>query len=95
MSPPDSICSCCGARRSPKSSHSSYRRSSRCSGSPTSRGSSDEFGGRRETKQIPALIEQWAAAVHSGDMEDVLADHAGDIVMFDGFLFMLNPKMYG
>lgn len=41
------------------------------------------------------MIEQWAAAVHSGDMEDVLADHAGDIVMFDGFLFMLNPKMDG
>jgi uncharacterized protein (TIGR02246 family) len=29
------------------------------------------------------LIERWAAAVHSGDMDAVLADHAGDIVMFD------------
>jgi uncharacterized protein (TIGR02246 family) len=33
--------------------------------------------------QIRALIERWAAAVHAGDMETVLADHAGDIVMFD------------
>jgi uncharacterized protein (TIGR02246 family) len=29
------------------------------------------------------LIERWAAAVHEGDMDAVLADHAGDIVMFD------------
>jgi uncharacterized protein (TIGR02246 family) len=33
--------------------------------------------------QIRALIERWAAAVHSGDMDGVLADHADDIVMFD------------
>ena len=33
--------------------------------------------------QIRDLIERWAAAVHSGDMDTVLADHAGDIVMFD------------
>ena len=33
--------------------------------------------------QIRALIERWAAAVHAGDMEGVLADHAEDIVMFD------------
>jgi uncharacterized protein (TIGR02246 family) len=33
--------------------------------------------------QIRTLIEQWAAAVHRGDMEGVLADHAQDIVMFD------------
>jgi uncharacterized protein (TIGR02246 family) len=33
--------------------------------------------------QIRALIEQWARAVHSGDMEGVLADHSDDIVMFD------------
>lgn len=32
---------------------------------------------------IRRLIEDWAAAVHSGDMAGVLADHAGDIVMFD------------
>jgi uncharacterized protein (TIGR02246 family) len=33
--------------------------------------------------QIRELIERWAAAVHRGDMDGVLADHAGDIVMFD------------
>lgn len=33
--------------------------------------------------QIRALIESWARAVHGGDMEGVLADHADDIVMFD------------
>jgi uncharacterized protein (TIGR02246 family) len=33
--------------------------------------------------RIRALIERWAAAVHSGDLDTVLADHAGDIVMFD------------
>ena len=34
-------------------------------------------------QEIRALVERWAAAVHRGDMDDVLADHAGDIVMFD------------
>ena len=34
-------------------------------------------------EQIRTLIEQWAAAVHAGDMDRVLADHAHDIVMFD------------
>jgi uncharacterized protein (TIGR02246 family) len=33
--------------------------------------------------QIRDLIQQWAAAVHRGDMDGVLADHADDIVMFD------------
>jgi uncharacterized protein (TIGR02246 family) len=33
--------------------------------------------------QIRTLIERWAEAVHSGDMDGVLADHAHDIVMFD------------
>jgi uncharacterized protein (TIGR02246 family) len=33
--------------------------------------------------EIRALIERWAEAVHAGDMEGVLAEHAGDIVMFD------------
>jgi uncharacterized protein (TIGR02246 family) len=33
--------------------------------------------------EIRALIERWAAAVHDGDMDAVLANHAGDIVMFD------------
>jgi ketosteroid isomerase-like protein len=32
---------------------------------------------------IRALIEGWAAAVHRGDLERVLIDHAADIVMFD------------
>ncbi|HVL41462.1 MAG TPA: SgcJ/EcaC family oxidoreductase [Brevundimonas sp.] len=32
---------------------------------------------------IRALIERWARAVHAGDMDTVLADHAEDIVMFD------------
>ena len=34
-------------------------------------------------EQIRALIERWAKAVHEGDIEGVLADHADDIVMFD------------
>jgi len=33
--------------------------------------------------RIRALIEKWAAAVHRGDMDGVLAEHAEDIVMFD------------
>jgi uncharacterized protein (TIGR02246 family) len=33
--------------------------------------------------QIKRLIEHWATAVHSGDMNGVLADHSDDIVMFD------------
>ena len=36
-----------------------------------------------DEEQIRDLIERWAAAVHAGDMEAVLADHADDIVMFD------------
>jgi uncharacterized protein (TIGR02246 family) len=32
---------------------------------------------------IRTLIERWAAAVHRGDLEGVVADHAEDIVMFD------------
>lgn len=36
-----------------------------------------------DEQEIRALIERWAAAVHAGDMEGVLADHAPDIVMFD------------
>src|SRR5215216_1038263 len=34
-------------------------------------------------EQIRRLIERWAEAVHGGDMDGVLADHAADIVMFD------------
>jgi uncharacterized protein (TIGR02246 family) len=36
-----------------------------------------------DNAEIRALITRWAEAVHSGDMEVVLADHADDIVMFD------------
>ena len=33
--------------------------------------------------QIRDLIRRWADAVHAGDLETVVADHADDIVMFD------------
>ncbi|MEV0638259.1 SgcJ/EcaC family oxidoreductase [Streptomyces sp. NPDC050619] len=33
--------------------------------------------------QVRTLITRWAAAVHSGDLDGVLADHTEDIVMFD------------
>jgi uncharacterized protein (TIGR02246 family) len=33
--------------------------------------------------QIRTLIKRWADAVHAGDLDAVLADHAPDIVMFD------------
>ncbi|MFI2366994.1 YybH family protein [Streptomyces sp. NPDC018833] len=36
-----------------------------------------------DEQQIRTLIEQWARAVHQGDLEGVLVDHADDIVMFD------------
>jgi uncharacterized protein (TIGR02246 family) len=36
-----------------------------------------------DEQQIRELVERWADAVHGGDMDVVLADHAGDIVMFD------------
>jgi uncharacterized protein (TIGR02246 family) len=36
-----------------------------------------------EEDRIRTLIERWAAAVHAGDMDGVLADHSDDIVMFD------------
>ena len=44
--------------------------------------------GERETDmddptQVRSLIERWAKAVHAGDLDGVLADHADDIVMFD------------
>jgi uncharacterized protein (TIGR02246 family) len=32
---------------------------------------------------VRALIQRWAEAVHAGDLETVVADHADDIVMFD------------
>ena len=33
--------------------------------------------------QIRTLVERWVEAVHAGDLDGVLADHAGDIAMFD------------
>jgi uncharacterized protein (TIGR02246 family) len=36
-----------------------------------------------DEQRIRTLIEQWAAAVHTGDLNGVLADHSDDIVMFD------------
>ncbi len=36
-----------------------------------------------DEQQIRTLIEDWASAVHRGDLDAVLAGHAGDIVMFD------------
>ncbi|MFR9724675.1 nuclear transport factor 2 family protein [Streptomyces sp. MS19] len=33
--------------------------------------------------QIRELVERWARAVHAGDLDTVVADHAEDIVMFD------------
>lgn len=35
------------------------------------------------TAEIRSLIEDWAAAVHRGDLAGVLAAHAEDVVMFD------------
>jgi uncharacterized protein (TIGR02246 family) len=36
-----------------------------------------------DATQVRTLIERWAKAVHAGDLDAVLADHAADIVMFD------------
>jgi uncharacterized protein (TIGR02246 family) len=36
-----------------------------------------------DERQIRELIERWVAAIHAGDLDAVLADHAGGIVMFD------------
>ena len=36
-----------------------------------------------DEQQIRALITDWATAVHTGEMDGVLVDHAADIVMFD------------
>jgi hypothetical protein len=36
----------------------------------------------RDEQDVRALLERWAAAVHRGAMDEVLADHADDIVMF-------------
>ncbi|MDF5755667.1 nuclear transport factor 2 family protein [Spongiactinospora sp. TRM90649] len=39
--------------------------------------------GTTEETRIKEMIEEWARAVHAGDLDAVLADHADDIVMFD------------
>jgi uncharacterized protein (TIGR02246 family) len=36
-----------------------------------------------DEQRIRTLIETWAAAVHRGDLETVMAHHSADIVMFD------------
>jgi uncharacterized protein (TIGR02246 family) len=36
-----------------------------------------------DESEIRSLIESWARAVHDGDLEVVVRDHADDIVMFD------------
>jgi len=33
--------------------------------------------------EIRRLLERWVSAVHEGRLDDVLADHADDILMFD------------
>ena len=35
------------------------------------------------SRQIREMVLRWADAVHTGDLDGVLADHAPDIVMFD------------
>ena len=34
-------------------------------------------------KQVREIVERWVTAVHTGDLETVLAHHSDDIVMFD------------
>jgi uncharacterized protein (TIGR02246 family) len=36
-----------------------------------------------DEEKIRDLIQEWAASVHRGDIDGVLADHSYDIVMFD------------
>lgn len=36
-----------------------------------------------DASSIRSLIERWARAVHTGDLDAVVADHAADIVMYD------------
>jgi uncharacterized protein (TIGR02246 family) len=38
---------------------------------------------KTDEEEIRELIERWAAAAHTGDLDAVLADHTRDIVMFD------------
>ena len=36
-----------------------------------------------DEQQIREMVLRWADAVHAGDLDSVLVDHAPDIVMFD------------
>ena len=36
-----------------------------------------------DEERIRTLVSRWAEAVHAGDLDAVLSDHAEDIVMFD------------
>ncbi|MGW7682412.1 YybH family protein [Kribbella sp. NPDC054772] len=36
-----------------------------------------------DEQEIRTLIENWVTAVHAGDLDTVMADHAPDLVMFD------------
>jgi ketosteroid isomerase-like protein len=45
--------------------------------------SNDPAGVNGDEAQIRQLINEWAAAVRSGDIEAILAHHADDIVMYD------------
>jgi uncharacterized protein (TIGR02246 family) len=36
-----------------------------------------------DEEEIRTLIENWVTAVHTGDLETVVANHAEDIVMYD------------
>jgi uncharacterized protein (TIGR02246 family) len=36
-----------------------------------------------DEEQIRTLVQRWAQAVHAGDLDGVLSDHAEDVVMFD------------
>lgn len=36
-----------------------------------------------DSDQIRVLVHRWAEAVHTGDLDQVLADHGDDIVMYD------------
>ena len=36
-----------------------------------------------DERAVHDLVRRWAEAVHAGDLDAVLADHADDIVMFD------------
>jgi uncharacterized protein (TIGR02246 family) len=38
---------------------------------------------KTDERQIRQLIERWAAAAHTGDLDTVVVDHTDDIVMFD------------